>query len=210
MLIRIFWAGCFALLSSAVAFGPVRAQPVDRDIRELRLDTNAAITRSKSAVDGELTAAIVDLCSLHLELVRHERFASSLVLAGARARIASRLEDMKRDLEKSGSPESMDLDKYGQSRLRERLMAGHIRFSGAWMVGPAIEGLALAGNFAPNDAWAADLINLIQQTINPDTWQSNGGDSVIAFWAPTQSLVVSANMLTHDRIEALLIGLRGR
>ncbi len=216
MLIRFFIAGCFALGSLAVTNSPSFAQSAstDREIRTLRMDTNAAITKSKSAVDGELTAAIIDLCLLHAELVIHGRFATSGVLAGARARIASRLNDMQRDLdkslEKSAGAESMDAEKYGQLRFKERLMTQHIRITGAQLGGPAYEGLVLTGNFAPGDDWGNELINLIRQTIEPDNWSGSGGEAVIAYWQPSRVLVISASMLTHDKIEALLTGLRGR
>lgn len=214
MLIRFFFAGCLALGWLAVTNSPSFAQTAssDREIRTLRLDTNAAITKSKSAVDCELTAAIVDLCSLHAELVIHGRFATSGVLAGARARIASRLNDLERDLEKglekSAESDSMDSEKYAQLRMKERLMTQHIRITGAQLGGPAYEGLALTGNFAPGDDWGNELINLIRQTIDPGNWQGNGGEAVIAYWQPSRVLVVSASMLTHDKIESLLIGLR--
>ncbi|MGN6136616.1 MAG: type II secretion system protein GspD, partial [Aureliella sp.] len=53
-----------------------------------------------------------------------------------------------------------------------------------------------------------DLIALIQQTIDPDSWQSNGGSSTITPFAGNLSLVVSAPQTTHEKLADLLASLR--
>ena len=52
------------------------------------------------------------------------------------------------------------------------------------------------------------LINLIQQTIEPDSWLQNGGTNTILPYPSNLSLVVSAPQTTHERITDLLESLR--
>ncbi|MCR9294719.1 MAG: general secretion pathway protein GspD [bacterium] len=52
------------------------------------------------------------------------------------------------------------------------------------------------------------LINLIQQTIDPDSWLANGGTSTLLPYPSNLSLVVSAPQTTHEKITDLLESLR--
>lgn len=60
----------------------------------------------------------------------------------------------------------------------------------------------------PAPAKYDDLMSLIQQTIEPDSWQSNGGSSTITPFAGNLSLVVSAPQTTHEKLADLLASLR--
>lgn len=52
------------------------------------------------------------------------------------------------------------------------------------------------------------LTTLIQQTIDPDSWQQNGGSSTLNPYPSNLSLVVSAPQTTHEKITDLLESLR--
>ncbi len=52
------------------------------------------------------------------------------------------------------------------------------------------------------------LMNLIQQTIDPDSWLQAGGTNTINQYPATLSIVVSAPQTTHERITDLLESLR--
>ena len=52
------------------------------------------------------------------------------------------------------------------------------------------------------------LMNLIQQTIDPDSWLQAGGQNTINQYPATLSIVVSAPQTTHERITDLLESLR--
>lgn len=60
----------------------------------------------------------------------------------------------------------------------------------------------------PAPAKYDELVSLIQQTIDPDSWQSNGGSSTITPFAGNLSLVVSAPQTTHEKLADLLASLR--
>jgi len=53
-----------------------------------------------------------------------------------------------------------------------------------------------------------DLINLIEQTISPDSWQNAGGNSSMLEFRQNLSLVVTAPQETHESIADLLKSLR--
>ncbi|HAC93067.1 MAG TPA: general secretion pathway protein GspD, partial [Planctomycetaceae bacterium] len=52
------------------------------------------------------------------------------------------------------------------------------------------------------------LMTLVQQTIEPDSWQANGGTSTMLPYQANLSLIVSAPQTTHEKIADLLESLR--
>ena len=52
------------------------------------------------------------------------------------------------------------------------------------------------------------LVNLIQNTIDPDVWRDNGGNASIHYYQPGRVLVINASQKTHEKTEDLLWKLR--
>lgn len=74
-------------------------------------------------------------------------------------------------------------------------------------VGPRGRGLsgraASSQNFGPLDsAW--QLVELIQRTIAPSTWDVNGGPGTIDYWSPGHALVVRQTSDVHGDVADLL------
>ena len=68
-----------------------------------------------------------------------------------------------------------------------------------------------ANNNAINPAtfdYSTQLIELIQRTISPNSWDVNGGLSTIRYWRPGMALVVRAPQQVHEDLSPLLGGLR--
>lgn len=65
---------------------------------------------------------------------------------------------------------------------------------------------AIGGGMAMADF--GSLMNLVQQTIEPDSWQANGGTSTMLPYQANLSLIVSAPQTTHEKIADLLESLR--
>ena len=86
-----------------------------------------------------------------------------------------------------------------QLALLNRTMGGPAsmvsRTTGSW------GGAAIESN-------AQDLINLIQTTIAPETWDVNGGNGSIMFYRPVFALVVRATSEVHDDFRTTLRALR--
>lgn len=181
-------------------------------IRDLRLETGLLIGRSRNPDPCLRTSAVLDLCCLHDRIVFCPSFAESRVLAGLRARIVARLNDEVRRLrhESTVATSGRQAGAAGESGLDQYTAARQSRLAAGMVGGPAALGGQWTGWFAPGDSYRDDLIQLIVFTVNPDRWRGQGGDASISWWEPGLVLVVTADQETQDRIEALLIGLRGR
>lgn len=81
---------------------------------------------------------------------------------------------------------------------------------GSGMLGGAPMSMGSPGAIGGGAAMADfdTLMNLIQQTIDPDSWLANGGTSTILPYPSNLSLVVSAPQTTHEKITDLLESLR--
>jgi hypothetical protein len=65
-----------------------------------------------------------------------------------------------------------------------------------------------AGGRSPDAQGAADLIDLIQTTIAPDSWDVRGGPGTIMYFAPRQVLVIRQTGEVHDQFRDLVRQLR--
>ena len=52
------------------------------------------------------------------------------------------------------------------------------------------------------------LVNLIQNTIDPDVWRDNGGNASIHYYQPGRVLVINASQKIHEKTEDLLWKMR--
>lgn len=66
----------------------------------------------------------------------------------------------------------------------------------------------LGGSFGPDADHAAELIALIQSTIDPQFWRVNGGPGTIHYYRPGLALVVTASQEVQDRVRTLLLRLK--
>lgn len=64
------------------------------------------------------------------------------------------------------------------------------------------------GRLGPPWDHGPDLVNLIQNTINPDFWRANGGNGVIHYFRPLRVLVIGASTQVHQDTLDLLYKLR--
>ncbi|REK12953.1 MAG: hypothetical protein DWQ37_10015 [Planctomycetota bacterium] len=83
----------------------------------------------------------------------------------------------------------------------------NIFFQGGAAAGRAAAGGTLAAQTAAN---AEQLIELIQTTIAPASWQVNGGQGTIMYFAPKQVLVIRQTGGVHNQLGQALGGLRGK
>lgn len=84
---------------------------------------------------------------------------------------------------------------------------------GAWgqgnrqLGGPAAA-MPPGGNFAAPD-YGPDLVDLIQRTIAPNSWDIRGGPGSIYYWRPGRALVVRQTTAVHEAVADGLQQLRG-
>ena len=74
--------------------------------------------------------------------------------------------------------------------------------------GPVQVWTHVGGNFAPPWDHGPELVALIESTIDPQSWKSNGGDGVIHYYRPLRILVVSASSSVQDDLTNMLRNLR--
>jgi len=67
--------------------------------------------------------------------------------------------------------------------------------------------LARGGRAGPAD-YGPELVDLIERTINPDFWDTNGGPGTIVYFQPLHCLVITATGEMHQNVGGLLGGLR--
>jgi hypothetical protein len=152
-----------------------------------RLENLSAIERQVSgalrleAVAKDQTgqeAAIRRLANLHQDLGADPRFETSRTLKQLRMKIRARLRRVEQEL----------------SRDLERQSPGEMDGARGGRAQQANNGQA--------------LVELIQTTISPDSWDVNGGQSTIVYFAPRQVLVVRAPGEVHSRTRRLLRDMR--
>lgn len=66
----------------------------------------------------------------------------------------------------------------------------------------------VGGNFAPPWDHGPELVALIERTIDPQSWKTNGGDGVIHYYRPLRILVVTASSSVQDDVTNMLRNLR--
>lgn len=77
------------------------------------------------------------------------------------------------------------------------------------MGGGAFGGIAGGtGNSQSVQESGEKLVELIQETIHPDSWETNGGNGAIQFWLPGGNLIIRQTDANHEEIQNLLDQLR--
>ncbi len=77
-------------------------------------------------------------------------------------------------------------------------------FAGAGFGGPGMSGGMMGGGGPYGFDHGPELVDLIQQTISPQTWDVNGGPGVIYYWRPGRAMVIRQTGEVHRQIGGLL------
>ncbi len=204
--------------------------PIQRSLGDYRRDLKAFMKHSKCDQPEIQRAAIYNLCELHYTIVHDPRFESSQTLQGMRVVAANRLKDFANRFKKQKMRNNR---KHPKASLRaierstrvattERVpqthqatendvdaaMAGSFDAMSRIGGGPSQIFTYAGGRFAPPWDHGADLVDLIENTINPAFWQRNGGTGVIHYFQPLRVLVVGASAQAHEDTLDLLKKIR--
>lgn len=204
-------------------------------VGDYRKDLKAFVSRTKIKTDAtQRIGAIVDLCHLHHQLVSDPRFNANQQLKSFRAIAASRLIKCQREIEVEMKRHQRQLDRISKmetlKKRGERPHSSQVEFPDSTQLEQAFQEMAvedmqlltqlsggpvrvwshIGGNFGANGIcdFGPDLVQLIENTINPDSWQSNGGSGVIHYYRPLRILVISASSQVHDNVTDLLNQIR--
>lgn len=197
--------------SGTPAVAPRRYHEIENDISQaLRAEAHAKTPEAR-------TAAVRMMCDLYGELSVDPRLEASDVLKSYRAKLWSRMTRIKRELEQrlareSGGSSSWSLSEDETQSIQDAAasLASQISYSSYTLGGPsyvlAHSGAAFGGGTA-NDH-AQELIDLIQRTISPQSWDVNGGQGSMFYFRPLMALVVRATSEVHGDVGGLLEALR--
>ncbi len=220
-------------MGSGHAFQSTGTVDSGKPIGEYRRDVKAFIQNSKENDDRSIRlGSIVDLCLLHDQIVNDPRFQTNGQLQGFRAIAADRLKKCRKQFElemvraeraaakqhetvrpaserdrsrddglfrQSSTQSELDFETYNRWLIED--MYSITQISG----GPILVWNHVGGNYSgPLCDYGPDLVRLIETTIDPDSWRSNGGAGVIYYYQPLRILVVSASSRVHDDLTDML------
>jgi hypothetical protein len=104
-----------------------------------------------------------------------------------------------------GSPSDGEMSDSG---AMDELLYSSMSSMGNLTGGPSQMFGYLSGHFAPPWDHGEELVNLIESTINPEFWQSNGGSGIIYYYRPSRIIVVGATSQIQDDLTNMLRNLR--
>lgn len=165
------------------------------ETRELLRDEAKANSISDKV---ELTIGMVNMSK---RLKADPRYATSPTLQQTRRHLHARLRTIKKktaiaERRKKKRPQKIEIKPEVLGQLNQALNGGR----------------ANRNNRPNNNLFPADygpmLVELIQQTISPSSWDVNGGASTIQYWRPGMALVVRAPQSLHEETAPVLRQLR--
>ena len=189
-----------ALQRSATARGLPSATSSRSTIRAISWTTSQRLRADALATTAteRLQSALVLLGTL-CDLQSDPRIANSSSLQLARKKVMARLRAIQKRTEaevrrRKRKPQQIDIDQTVLAQLNQAVGNNNLAAAG----NPANGGNA-------NQDYGTLLVNLIQRTISPNSWDVNGGLSSLQYWRPGRALVVRAPQAVHDDLSPLLL-----
>ena len=189
---------------------PRKFHEINQDIRDaIRKEARAENPRQREY-------AIRQMAALYRELAEDPRVETSDTLKSYKAKVWSRLTRIRDELKKRqkreqrlnktkvSQEEQLVLQKASES-LAEQVSLMNYSLGGPSQVLSQTGGALGGGGVADH---GAELIDLIERTIRPDFWDTNGGPGSIFYYAPLHALVVRATSEMHGDVGGLLRALR--
>jgi hypothetical protein len=181
--------------------------------RELRDATSDALVREATTEGAPHKTALYDLVTIYGQLQRDSQLPDrerNDRLAQVRARLARAAGELEgQAADPAGNRPAARGRQAGarnaQAPARNARGAGNAARQ-AGNGGFAGRAAATAG--APDTQGAADLIELIQNTIAPDSWEARGGRGTIMYFPPRQVLVIRQTGEVHEQFQDLVRQLR--
>ncbi len=193
--------------------GTPRVKLRKRTGRELLTAVRETLARLARPEDEQLEAFVEELLFVRQELREDDAMAGSQ-REYYKVKVESRLQQMSIQLKKRIARNK----RLGKSKPPERIRGREetVELLGQQAAGAAPPARPLMGNGPagargrqqPNDDYGQHLVDLIQKTIAPSTWDVNGGLGSIYYWRPGRALVVRQTGEVHDNMGGVLDQLR--
>jgi len=207
--------------SPVAAVKPSQAAP--RTGRELGAAVQAALRRWARPSDQQADQAATEFLALYSELQQDQGLSRSareqlrLTVRSRLVRLADqitrRVAREKREAARSPTVASVRTPVGKQSTLAQWGAAAGRRIGGA-LGGPGFGGAAVGGMGFPGGGFGAgmgqsadygpQLVDLIQRTVAPSSWDVNGGPGTIYYFRPSRALVVRQTDEVHGQLSDAL------
>ena len=192
------------------------AVPV-RSAGELRTAVHEALRHWVHPADSVADRAAREFLALYQEVLHHPQLARQSkqeLLLTLRSRLRSQLRQILARNARSqpfaaDAPQSITVPEGAKLPLAQIAAPGMGGQRGAW--GNPAAAQANNANGLLIDA-GQDMVELIQKTISPSSWDVNGGPGSIMYWRPGNCLVVRQTQEIHEAMGGLIdqLGRAGR
>ena len=194
-------------------------QPAEtRKFHEINADLRALFRReSQARSDADRAAAVYEMTELYQEIRHDPRLDLSDTLTEYKIKLWSRLTRIKAEINKAishaerqsvddpaatlSSLQGLSEREQSDATLAVATTSGHLDLAGSAMGGPASvfsQASARGGRAIPD--YGPALVALIERTIAPEFWDTNGGPGSIVYYQPLMCLVVRATTEVHHQI----------
>lgn len=208
---------CLAALGSEPSAAENKAEP--RPFHAIGAEISDLLRREALAKESTARAGVVQrMCELHGEILRDSRYSTSDTLAEYRLRLWSRLRRVQTDLKQQIARTGQKHDKQAADDYATLAAADSTSIAAADSLAESLAMLDQSqggpgylfgfGGRAGTPDFGQDLVDLIEQTINPAFWDTNGGPGTIVYYAPLRCIVVRATSEMHGNVSGLVGGLR--
>lgn len=210
-MIRLNFVFGFVVFVAGLMFSPtvfaeqVSTTELGRQVRkQLILHANAESAEAKDD-------AVAALCDLYVVMRSDSRFASSSMLRGdankVRRRLLSVAKTRERELRRGKVARPSNLTRLVDNAIDDAISSSQDDSSSEESAAGSASAFGnAAGGLVVNSGWS--LVELIKRIIDPDFWDSRGGNGSIQYFAMRRVLVVRATSDVHQQIKDLLTALR--
>lgn len=194
----------------AASSAPKQAvRPAARSGKQLRDDVHQTLRAAAVQSGAERDAAIRRLTAIYVELSRDTQLPMDERLTLGRT-IRNRLVKVKDQLTRAARASSTATGFKSAQAASSQPAAATASTAGASASQATTSAAASSGGHfggAADDA-GAELVDLIERTIAPDTWDTVGGEGTIRYYSTWHALVVRQTDEAHDLVRGVVEGLR--
>lgn len=199
-------AACAAAAEPQSASSPaLDAGLPHRSLSAIQADVHAALrSEALSRREGPNAPEVIRLIDLFREMAAHPKRNQSASLRQLGLSVKSRLEKVGEHIER----QTNRAEQRAKNLPDRRLPQTHVL---AQQGAPPVGGAPAPANQAAGTGtfdYGPELVEVIQQTISPATWDINGGNGSIVYFSPLRVLVVSAPGTVHGQVGNVLGQLR--
>ncbi len=187
------------------------AAEVRRPFHEIQNELSDLLKREALTKDAaERSELVRRMCVLHGEILHDPRHEYAEAMKGYRTQVWARLKriqtDLKNKIARDRKTKAPDIGTDPAILAASDSLAASLSLLDSSLNGPSAL-LARGGRAGPAD-YGPELVDLIERTINPDFWDTNGGPGTIVYFAPLRCLVITATGEMHQNVGGLVGGLR--